>query len=313
MEVTQFYLHLPASLDKFPTNTLTEYRVCLPQTISLTGDWELALTEIHYPHSWNNVQGNAENRFYLRNQELDGMWESLIVPPGYYSSVADLITKINEVINANDRFKDELQLSFNTLIRKVTVHLQNKGEVYFSDIGQTLGFSPNKVISRTSTAERAVDLEHGFHDLYVRLRCYTITICQRSTCFPPSNRTCTRQGWGENQQVIYSPEILTCQQKAIWIHRSQYKAGHRRNCTIRVWERVSNTSFSTEQICKFLNAMKKFYTPNHKLYEEYYLNQAKQKGGNLPAFHWSRFQRGYGLGSIFKGLSVGCSPPSTGY
>ena len=48
--------------------------------------------------------------------------------------------------------------------------------------------------------------------------------------------------------------------------------------------------------------MKKIYTPNHKLYEEYYLNQAKQKGGNLPAFHGARFQRGYGLGSIFKGL-----------
>ena len=42
--------------------------------------------------------------------------------------------------------------------------------------------------------------------------------------------------------------------------------------------------------------------PNNKLYEEYYLNQAKQKGGNLPTFHGSRFQQGYGLGSIFKGL-----------
>ena len=49
----------------------------------------------------------------------------------------------------------------------LTLHLQNKVEVYFSDIGQMLGFSPNKVISRTSTAERAVDLEHSFHDLYV--------------------------------------------------------------------------------------------------------------------------------------------------
>ena len=117
MEVTQFYLHLSsnASLDNFPNNTLTEYRVCLPQTITLTGDLKVGLTEIHYPHSWNNVQGNFENRFYLRNQELDGIWEALIVPPGHYSSVADLITKINEVINANGRFKDELQLSFDTL------------------------------------------------------------------------------------------------------------------------------------------------------------------------------------------------------
>ena len=48
--------------------------------------------------------------------------------------------------------------------------------------------------------------------------------------------------------------------------------------------------------------MKKFYIPNNQLYEEYYLNEAKQKGGNLPAFRGSRFQQGYGLGSIFKGL-----------
>ena len=41
---------------------------------------------------------------------------------------------------------------------------------------------------------------------------------------------------------------------------------------------------------------------NHKLYEHYYVDQAKQKGGNLPAFHGSRFQQGYGLGSIFEGL-----------
>lgn len=53
MEVTQYNLHLPSnsSIDKFPNYTLTEYRVGLPQTVSLTGDWEMALTEIHYPHA----------------------------------------------------------------------------------------------------------------------------------------------------------------------------------------------------------------------------------------------------------------------
>ena len=48
--------------------------------------------------------------------------------------------------------------------------------------------------------------------------------------------------------------------------------------------------------------MKKPYIPNHKLYEQYYVDQARQKGGNLAAFHGSRFQQGYCLGSIFKGL-----------
>ena len=184
-------------------------------TISLSGDWEVALTEIHYPHSWNNVQGNVENRFYLRDQELDGMWEPLIVPPGHYPSVADLLTKINEVINANDRFKDELQLSFDTLNRKVTVHSQNKVEMYFSNIGQMLGFSPNNVISSTSTAERAVDLKHSFHDLYVY--CDIIQSQYVGDALVPllRNPTRRREGWGENQQVIYSPTILICQQKAI--------------------------------------------------------------------------------------------------
>ena len=95
------------------------------------------------------------------------MWEALIVPPGHYSSAAYVITKINEVVSANDRFKDEVQLSLDTLNRKVTVHLQNKVEVYFSDIGQMLGFLSKQVISKTSTAEREADLDHGFHDLYV--------------------------------------------------------------------------------------------------------------------------------------------------
>lgn len=48
--------------------------------------------------------------------------------------------------------------------------------------------------------------------------------------------------------------------------------------------------------------MKQIHIPNQKLYEQYYLDQAKQRGGSLPAFHGARFQRGYGLGAIFKGL-----------
>ena len=52
--------------------------------------------------------------------------------------------------------------------------------------------------------------------------------------------------------------------------------------------------------------MKKLYTPNHKLYEQYYVDQARQKQGNLPAFHGPRFQQGYGLGC--KGLFCWAMP-----
>ena len=169
MEGTQFYLHLPSnsSLDKFPKNTLSEYRVGLSQTIILSGDWEVALTDIHYPHSWNNVQGDFRNRFYLRNPKLHGLWEVLMIPSGHYSSITGVIAKMNEVVGQDERFKDDVRFSFDTLNRKVTVYLQNGAEIYFSDIGHMLRFSSNTPISSTSIAEREADLEQRFHDLYV--------------------------------------------------------------------------------------------------------------------------------------------------
>ena len=169
MEVAQFYLHLPSnsSLDKFPNNTLTEYRVGLPQSVSLTGDWEVGLVEIHYPHSWNNVQGNFQDRFYVRKQELSEVWEVLIIPSGYYASIEAILSKMQELVDNEKRFNDDVRFSYDTLSRKVTVHLQNNAELFFGDVGYVLGFSPKEGISQTSIAEREADLDHGFHDLYV--------------------------------------------------------------------------------------------------------------------------------------------------
>lgn len=48
--------------------------------------------------------------------------------------------------------------------------------------------------------------------------------------------------------------------------------------------------------------MRKIHTPNPDMYKSYYLNQAQHGGGNLPAFHGARFQRGNGIGSFLKGL-----------
>ena len=49
----------------------------------------------------------------------------------------------------------------------VKVHLQNNVELFFDNIGYLLGFSLEEIISNTSTAERQVDLEYGFHDLFI--------------------------------------------------------------------------------------------------------------------------------------------------
>lgn len=163
MEVTQFYLHFPSnsSLDKFPHITLTEYRISLPQTLNLTGEWEVALTEIHYPHSWNNTQ---QFRFYVRNEKLHGIWDSLEMLPCHYSSAEDVLQKMREYTN---RYTDGIRFSYDNLSRKVTIHLKNNADVSLNDMAYMLGFTPKQIISKTTTGDRQVDLENGFHDLFV--------------------------------------------------------------------------------------------------------------------------------------------------
>ena len=98
----------------------------------------------------------------------------------YLLTCVDIFSKYASVIPLKTKQGQELVKAFRTILssgRKplklqtdkgtVTVHLQNDAELYFGDLGYVLGFSPEEDISKSSTAETEVDLEHGFHDLYV--------------------------------------------------------------------------------------------------------------------------------------------------
>ena len=52
-----FYLTLPSnsSMDYYKGNSLANFTTRLPNAIDLTGDWEVGLVEIQYPHNWYNV------------------------------------------------------------------------------------------------------------------------------------------------------------------------------------------------------------------------------------------------------------------
>ena len=194
METTQFYLHLPSnsSLDTFPDNTLTEYRVGLPQTIA----------EIHYPHSWNNIRGDFMNRILLRNEAFP-IWEVLIIPPAHYSTIEDVIAKMNELVTKDQRFKDDVKFTYDSRSRKVTVHLENNTEISLRDISYFLGFSEPCVISKTVTAEREADIEDGLHDLYIY--CDVVKAQYVGNALVPLLRIVPGEGggrWSANQQVI---------------------------------------------------------------------------------------------------------------
>ena len=82
------------------------------------------------------------------------------------TSIEAILSKMKELVDNVKRFNDDVRFSYDTLSRKVTVHLQNNTDLFFGDVGYVRGFSPKEVISQTSTAEREADLDHGFNDLY---------------------------------------------------------------------------------------------------------------------------------------------------
>ena len=113
------------------------------------------LSEIRYPHSWNNIQ---QFRFYVRNEKLHGVWDCLEMLPGQ---------KMKELVDNENRCSDDVRFSYDNLSRKVTVHLKTNAEVSLNDMAYMLGFTPKQIISKTTKGDRQVDLEYGFHDLFV--------------------------------------------------------------------------------------------------------------------------------------------------
>ena len=93
-----FYVTLPSNTD--PENETSNFSVRLPSKLDLQGKWEVALSEIQYPHSWNNVKQNTvSSGFGLIDNCLEITLTNKIVmpiyvPPGYYDTIDELIQAI---------------------------------------------------------------------------------------------------------------------------------------------------------------------------------------------------------------------------
>jgi hypothetical protein len=60
MATDQFYVTLPsnASMQTYPTNSVSDYKTLLPSRVELTGNYEVGLVDFSYPVSWHNVGPN---------------------------------------------------------------------------------------------------------------------------------------------------------------------------------------------------------------------------------------------------------------
>ena len=114
-----------------PNNTLAQYITNLPRRISLSGDWECGLTEIHYPHDWYNVRNARLMVEHAGKMETDTYYAD-----GYYGSPKMLVRTLNDGVKGGS-----VKFSYDPVTQKVTVHM--KGDTTFmlyGDLPDILGF-----------------------------------------------------------------------------------------------------------------------------------------------------------------------------
>lgn len=92
------YVTLPSNTEDFSTNTTSSFRVKLPNPLAFAGDWEVALTEIQYPISWNTIK-NMEGRIFLMYQHYDyRIPVEIRIQQGHYHNIVELSAAIDAAI-----------------------------------------------------------------------------------------------------------------------------------------------------------------------------------------------------------------------
>ena len=168
VDAGEFYVTLPSnsSFDYYPDNTLNDFTTKLFKPIDLSGEWEVALTEISFPHSFYNVNAPYNRILYSgdgtrRNAKL------ITVPPGYYNDLDELFLTMHELMDELGKANIKLILNKNT--QKVRVKLQHDAYVEFHpELMAILGF-PNRdiLIRQTTEADLPVDINGGMYSLYM--------------------------------------------------------------------------------------------------------------------------------------------------
>ena len=195
------YLTLPSNSPEFPENTPANFRVKLPNPIHLIGEWEMALVEIQYPFSWNNVKIPTSEKeaskswvimFTGKNWAAGKKLGCVIkIPPGHYNTVEELISIINDrVSHAKKKWrKNEIEteevkkaaldalngfgLIYDKIRKRAVVKLTSK-EIrqcsFGPDLQYMFGFDREQSVAFQKSknfAQYPPDLSAGFNTLFV--------------------------------------------------------------------------------------------------------------------------------------------------
>jgi hypothetical protein len=194
----QFYLTLPSTRARYVTK--------VPERVLLNGQYEVGLSEIVYPHTWNNVDNRHEiywiGIFNLATNELTKTY----VKSNYYYDGDEFAASLTH--QATRAFADvsdiSLKFSFTKLTDRMRIQIRNSNVhivVISWELMEFLGFR-EKVIAKKEadlTAVHAFDINRGLNLLYVY--CDSATHSTLGDTKAPLLRVCNVSG--EHGRVIH--------------------------------------------------------------------------------------------------------------
>ena len=97
------FLVLPSnsSIDVFPDNKTSDFKVQLPKSVSLEGSWECGLAEIQYPQSWYTIPQSLDLWVQCRQGNLEA---TRFLSLGYNQNPRDVIDQLNHELEASFTF-----------------------------------------------------------------------------------------------------------------------------------------------------------------------------------------------------------------
>lgn len=216
-----FYVTLPsnASLNVFTENTIASYRVDLAQHLHLEGPWQVALTEISYPHTWYNTP--KDNSFFHWIDawehgapeatepviELDEKRFTLHVKrfeSGYYDDKEQIMKQINACMR---EISSDVTLLYHECKHKFQWLGSGRYRLrFFPPMAYMLGLKPGEWFTSGLLIQspRTADIKAGFYHMF----CYSDVVQHQAVgdAYAPLLRTVQIEGkFGDVISHTFSP------------------------------------------------------------------------------------------------------------
>lgn len=164
-----FYLTLPSNAchNIFPDNTSSDYTITLSQPIDLKGPYEVALAEILYCHTWNNIVSLEDSYDVMDHSKptLPPIYQK--IKTGHYDNIPMLLKEMNLMFQAA---KLNIQIQYNPILKKVIVNASDKYSLRLrAPLAYMLGFKPDVFVQLKTEyiPEHPCDIYAGQYCFYV--------------------------------------------------------------------------------------------------------------------------------------------------